>query len=255
MASNSTNYITSFDTVRKEFFALFLSGLTFDRTKFNKKTLDFNQVWVNGRLVNLKVPVTYYKKSSFNITELSKIPYPVISIQDFPAMPVENWNTFVREKYFDNLNISNRKWETFSEPHAKRMSMQFDVSVASKSLNAFETIKLWFYQTFDVSENRKPLEFCEHYKNFEGVAITDELEYGKLATLNKVVKIFEPVNYTFGENLNIDRSDGVLETTFSFELFFWINLSAPKKLDSIQAIEVSFNTEKVSEIISEINLN
>lgn len=252
MNSNSTNYITSFDTVRKEFFALFLSGLTFDRSKFNKKTLDFSQISVNGKVVDLKVPVTYYKKSSFNITELSKISYPVISIQDFPAMPVENWNTFVQEKYFDNLNISNRTWETFSEPHAKRMSMQFDVSVASKSLNVFETVKLWFYQNFNISENKKPLEFCAHYINLAGEIITDETEYLRLATLNKVVKIFEPVNYTFGENLNIDRSDGVLETTFSFELFFWINLSIPKKVDVVQKVEAVLNTEKVSKIISDI---
>jgi hypothetical protein len=130
--------------------------------------------------------------------------------------------------------------------------MQFDVSVASKSLNVFETVKLWFYQNFNISENKKPLEFCTHYTNLVGEIITDETEYLRLATLNKVVKIFEPVNYTFGENINFDRSDGVLETTFSFELFFWINLNIPKKVDVVQKVEAVLNTEKVSKIISDI---
>ena len=91
--------ITSFEDVKREFFALFLGGLKFDQQRFLSKTLSIPSQNYKGEVTVLQIPVTYYKKSFFNLTELSNESYPIVSIQDFPASPVDNWNTFVQESY------------------------------------------------------------------------------------------------------------------------------------------------------------
>ena len=244
--------ITSFEDVKREFFALFLGGLKFDQQRFLSKTLSIPSQNYKGEVTVLQIPVTYYKKSFFNLTELSNESYPIVSIQDFPASPVDNWNTFVQESYVKKLNVAERKWEVFNEPHSKRLSMRFDVSVATKSDYTFNWIQKWFYSTFQFEKSKCFFKFKKTFEDLNGVSITDELDYirltNNLTTFDKVVENYVPVFYEFGEVFNSERSDGIIETTFTFDLYFWINFTTSQKVAVPQIVSVSLNTEKVEKL-------
>jgi hypothetical protein len=244
--------ITSFEDVKREFFALFLGGLQFDQQRFLTKTLNIPSQNYWGEITILQIPVTYYKKSFFNLTELPNESYPIISIQDFPASPVDNWNTFVQENYVKKLNVAENKWEVFNEPHSKRMCMRFDVSVAEKSDYNFNWIQKWFYSNFQFEKSKCVFKFKKTFEDLNGVTITDELDYIKLTnnltTFDKVVENYVPVFYEFGEVFNSERSDGIIETTFTFELYFWINFATSQKVAVPQKVSVILNTEKVEKL-------
>lgn len=162
---------------------------------------------------NFKPVVSYANLSSYDYTEDSGQSYPCIILSDFTPTLKPEWWVELRETYggvsLDGLSgylMRNPVW----------MSFKYDVGTFCKSYYENIAMRDYFLAKFMTEER-----FIFNSR------LSGELEVGDI------------VPYTM-EETKVERTDGIFEENYSFDLSVWVYPHTPKEVnDIVEAINVN----------------
>jgi len=217
--------IKSIQNIKLNVFQLFLgaAGNAFLREEVSITDADGFEV--------MTCPLKYYKESSDDLTEASHETYPVISVQDFPVIPVEGWNNYPKKEYGgERYDTSGKLIGTYEIPKPIRLMCKYHVAVASKKDSEYDSICSWFYTNFGVGINNTTVF---NAKVLNGLVDT---------------KVGDFVNYKLTAYDNTTRTDGIRETIFFFEFHLWAHFKPQKEVDYFEEISVSLGDELIKDI-------
>lgn len=172
----------------------------------------FHNVIIDVKGKRKKVKSRYARKSSYDYVEEDEQIYPIISIQDYPPTPREDWWIDTRS-YFGGMDEDGMRGYLFYHP--VWMDFRFDVNIASKGYHEYIALQDYFTKNF-VSELRFIFQSRDSYGDIVGVVVPYELD-----------------------EVDIPRTDGVFETSYEFTLWVWLYAKEPKEVDLVQEIVVN----------------